>query len=185
MRPRVVMRVAGDPMQYEKSVQAVVAGIDPFLFLQAPASMEEQIGLATGSQRFETTLVGSFAAIALFLVGLGLYATLATMVATRTREIGLRLAIGAGRRNIAALILARGASLVLFGLLAGSMIALAASRLMISSTWLHPLLYRVTWFEPQVYFAILLSLGGVAMGACLLPTWRAVRVDPMRVLRDE
>jgi len=94
MRPAVVLRVTGDPMQYEKQVQAAVSGIDPTLFLLEPETMEMRLSLSSSTQRFETLLISAFASIALFLCGLGLYATLAAMVASRTREIGLRMAIG-------------------------------------------------------------------------------------------
>jgi putative ABC transport system permease protein len=185
MRPTVILRVVGDPMQYEKPAQAVVAGIDPFLFLIYPHSMTEQVQQNSSMQRFETMLVTAFASIAIFLTGLGLYATLAAMVRARTREIGLRMAIGAERRDIAIFVLMRGGSLVFSGLLIGSVIALAASRSVASAGWARPLLFGVSWFDPRTYLMILLVLGAVSLAACFLPTWRAVSVDPMRVLRDE
>ena len=185
MRPRVVMRVAGEPMSYEKSAQAVVAGMDQFLFLLAPNSMDMQIVEATGSQRFETVLISAFAAMALLLTGLGLYATLTAMVAARTREIGLRMALGAERRGVAMLVLNSAASLLLVGMALGGLAALVASRMLAASGWLGPVLFGVTWLEPGTYSLMLLVLGFVSIAACLIPTWRAVRVDPIRVLRDE
>jgi predicted permease len=183
MRPAVVLRVAGDPMQYEKPAQAALASIDPTLFLLTPETMEMR--LVSGAQRFETLLISAFASIALFLSGLGLYATLAAMVASRTREIGLRMAIGADRRDVASLILTRAAALVLSGLAVGSAIALVAARSLSTTDWWRPLLFGVSWFDPKTNLTILLILGAVSFAACFLPTWRAIQVDPMRVLRDE
>lgn len=184
-RPAVVLRVAGDPMQYEKPAHAVLSGIDPLIFPYSPQSMEMYLSHISGTQRFETLLISAFASIALFLTGLGLYATLAATVAARTREIGLRMAIGADRKDVAALILTRAIRLVVSGLAIGSLIALVAARSLSTTDWWRPLLFGVAWFDPQTYFAILLVLCAVSIGACLLPTWRAMRVDPMRVLRDE
>ncbi len=185
MRPAIVLRVAGNPLQYGKPAQAALASIDPTLFLLTPETMEMHLSLVSGTQRFETLLISAFAAIALFLTGLGLYATLAAMVATRTREIGLRMAIGADRHHIASLILFRTAALVLSGLAIGTAIALLAARSLSAAAWWKPLLFGVSWLDPRTYSAIVLLLGAVSLAACFLPTWRAMRVDPMRVLRDE
>ena len=185
MRPTVVMRVAGDPMAYEKSAQAAVASIDPSLFLISQRSMTMQIARSTGSQRFETILVSAFAAMALCLTAMGLYATLAAMVAARTREIGLRMALGSDRSGVAMLVLGRASGLLLIGLILGGAATLLTTRLLSTSGWLRPLLFGVTWFEPGTYSAILAVLGATSIAACLVPTWNAIRVDPMHVLRDE
>jgi len=86
---------------------------------------------------------------------------------------------------VAALILTRAIRLVVSGLAIGSLIALVAARSLSATDWWRPLLFGLSWFDPQTYFAILLVLCAVSIAACLLPTWRAMRVDPMRVLRDE
>jgi putative ABC transport system permease protein len=185
MRPAIVLRVAGDPMQYKKTAQAALSAIDPTLFLLTPETMEMHLSYTSSSQRFETLLVSAFASIALFLTGLGLYATLAAMVAARTREIGLRMAIGADRRDVASLIVVRAAALVLSGLAIGTAIALFAARSLSATGWWRPLLFGVSWFEPRTYSIIVLILGVVSCAACFVPVWRATRVDPMRVLRDE
>jgi ABC-type antimicrobial peptide transport system permease subunit len=116
---------------------------------------------------------------------MGLYSTLAAMVAQRTREIGLRMALGSDRSGVAILVLGRAAALLVVGLILGSAAMLAGSRLLATSDWLRPLLFGVTWFEPETYSAILAVLGATSIAACFVPTWNAVRVDPMRVLRDE
>jgi ABC-type antimicrobial peptide transport system permease subunit len=107
------------------------------------------------------------------------------MVAARTREIGLRMAIGADRRDVASLIVVRAAALVLSGLAIGTAIALFAARSLSATGWWRPLLFGVSWFEPRTYSIIVLILGVVSCAACFVPVWRATRVDPMRVLRDE
>jgi predicted permease len=184
-RPRVVMRVAGDPMAYEKSAQAAVKSIDPLLFLISQGSVTMHIDDLSGSQRFETVLVSAFAAMALCLTAMGLYATLAAMVAARTREIGLRMALGSDRSGVATLVLGRAAGLLVVGLILGGVVTIIASRLLAATDWMRPLLFGVTWFEPGTYSIILGVLATTSIAACLLPTWNAVRVDPMRVLRDE
>ncbi len=185
MRPALVLRVAGDPMQYEKPAQAALASIDPTLFLLTPETLEMHLSLVSSTQRFETLLISAFASIALFLTGLGLYATVAASVAARTREIGLRMAIGADRREVASLILIRAAALVASGLAIGTIIALVAARSLSTADWWRPLLFGVSWFDPRTYLTILLVLGAVCFAAYFLPAWRATQIDPMRVLRDE
>jgi putative ABC transport system permease protein len=162
-----------------------VKSIDPLLFLISQRSMTAQIARVSGSQRFETVLVSAFAAMALCLTAMGLYATLAAMVAARTREIGLRMALGSDRSGVAILVLGRAASLLLVGLILGGGVTLLVSRLLASSDWMRPMLFGVTWFEPGTYSIILVVLAATSIAACLFPTWNAVRVDPMRVLRDE
>ena len=95
------------------------------------------------------------------------------------------MAIGADRRDVASLILVRAASLVLSGLVIGTAIALLTARSLSTTGWWRPLLFGVSWFDPKTYFTILVVLGAVSFAACFLPTWRATRVDPMQVLRDE
>ncbi len=185
MRPRVVMRVAGDPMQYEKAAAAAVTGMDPSLFLLGPESMEMHLGQVTGTQRFETWLIAGFSGIALFLTSLGLYSMLATMVTTRTREIGVRMAIGAARGDVARLILARATLLLVAGVAAGSAMAAVALRVVDSSDWSHQLLFGVSWGDPRMLVPIAVVFAVVALGGCLLPTWRATRIDPARALRNE
>jgi putative ABC transport system permease protein len=185
MRPRLVMRVAGDPMRYEKAAANVVQGIDPTITLLAPWSGEMQLNMMTGTQRFETWLITGFSAIALFLAGLGLYSMLATMVTTRTREIGVRMAIGAARSDVARLILARATVLLVAGLAAGSAIAAVALRVVNTSDWAHELLFGVSWGDPRMIVPMAAVFGVVALSGCLMPTWRATRIDPSRALRDE
>jgi hypothetical protein len=185
MRPRLVMRVSGDPMQYIKASAAAVASIDPTIFLLNPGSMDLHLAQVTGTQRFETLLISSFSGIALFLTGLGLYSMLATMVTTRTREIGVRMAIGAARSDVARIILARAVALLVVGVGAGAIVTAIALRVVNSDYWSHELLFGVSWSDPGILTPIAAVFGLVALCGCLLPTWRATRIDPARALRDE
>lgn len=185
MRPFLVMRVSGDPLEYVKASAAAVTSIDPALFLLSPRSMEMHLGEATGTQRFETWLIAGFSGIALFLTGVGLYSMLATMVTARTREIGVRMAIGAARGDVAWLVLVRAAMLVAAGVAAGAVVVAVALRVVNSSDWAHELLFGVSWSDPRMLLPMAAVLGAVALCGCLLPTWRAMRIDPARALRDE
>jgi putative ABC transport system permease protein len=185
MRPTVLLRVTGDPMRYEKAVAAVVAGMDPTLFLLAPRSVETIMGNRTATQRFETWLIAGFSGIALFLTGLGFYSMLATMVVSRTREIGVRMAIGADRRDIAGLVLTRASMLLVAGATVGGIAAAVALRVVKSSDWSQELLFGVSGSDPRILTLTAAVLAAVAVCGCLLPTLRATRIDPARALRDE
>ena len=110
---------------------------------------------------------------------------LAAMVGARRREIGLRMAVGVDRKDVAALILLRVSALVLSGLAFGSLMALFAAYSLSTTDWWRPLLFGVSWFDLRTYFSILIVFGVTSLIASFLPVRRAVRVDPMRVLRDE
>lgn len=185
MRPTLVMGVAGDPMQYEKAAAAAVAAIDPTLFLLTPQSMDMQLGSATGTQRFETWLIAGFSGIALLLACLGLYSMLATMVTARTREIGLRMAIGATRGDVAWMFLARVGVLLVGGIAAGGIVIALALRVVNSGDWSKQLLFGVSWSDPLTIMPMAVVFGVVALCGCLLPTWSAMRIDPARALHDE
>jgi putative ABC transport system permease protein len=185
MRPRLVMRVVGDPMQYEKIATHIVKEIDPNLFLMEPRSMEMQLAVATGTQRFETLLIGGFSGIALFLTSLGFYSMLAAMVASRTREIGVRMAIGADRTDIAWIVLVRVTGLLFVGAATGTMVAAVAWQVVNSSDAAHDLLFGVSWADTRVLASFVPVLALVAMFGCIVPVWRAIRIDPIQALRDE
>jgi putative ABC transport system permease protein len=119
-----------------------------------------------------------FGGISLLLAAIGVYAVLATMVAERTREIGMRMALGADRKHVLYWVLRDGAAKAGAGLAIGLAIALASSRLMTS------LVYQVSGTDPLTYGGIAIVLGGVALVASIVPAWRATRVDPMEALRS-
>ena len=172
-------------MQFRKSAEAVVAGMDPLLFLLDPQSMTMQFDKGFSAQHFEVWLISAFASMALFLSGLGLYSSLSGTVTSRAREIGLQMAVGARRWDVAITVLSSAAALLACGLTVGSIVALVVARALKSFAWWNSLLFGVSAFDPQAYGAILLVLGTVCFAACLPPTLMAVWVEPMRVLRDE
>ena len=135
---------------------------------------------ATCSQPHVTALlIGGFAAMAMLLAAVGLYAVIAAGVASRTRGIGVRMALGAAGRDVVRLVVRRGMWLTVLGLAIGTLATLALGRVFGS------LLYGITAADPQTHVVTVLVLAVVALLATCIPAWRAVRVDPMIALRSE
>jgi ABC-type antimicrobial peptide transport system permease subunit len=143
------------------------------------ATMEEFIGHETARPRFTGWLMAIFAGIALALAVIGIYGVVSYSVSRRTREIGVRIALGANRPQVLRMVVGSGMGLVVVGLLLGTGAALALTRL------IGTLLYGVTPSDPLTYGAAALTLAGAALIACLMPAWRAARIDPAVTLRNE
>src|SRR5262249_35715180 len=143
------------------------------------ATMEENIGDSLASQRLTMTLLGVFGGLALALASIGLYGVMVVTVTQRTRELGIRFALGANRGDVLRLVLGRGAVLVGIGLAAGLLGAFLASRALSS------VLYNVAPLDPAALISALLTLSLVAFIACFLPARRASLVDPIEALRIE
>jgi hypothetical protein len=173
------VRTAGPPAALAPAIRAVVAAADPQLPIYELRPLEEQLRLDLFLERAASTLALGFAALATFLAGLGLYAVLAVTVAQRTRELGVRMALGAARRDIGRLIFGDGFKPVAWGLALGFGLALPASRLVKS------LLYGVAPSDPMALLAAPPVLVLAALAACWLPAHRAARVEPIAALRDE
>jgi ABC-type antimicrobial peptide transport system permease subunit len=139
--------------------------------------MQEQVDEMSYSQRLAVTLVAVFGATALFLAAIGLYAVMSYSVSQGTRELGLRMALGADAGSVLRLVLSRGLRLTTAGIALGAIAALVLTRLM------GNLLYQVSPRDPIAYGFALLVLLGVALLACFLPARRATRVDPVSALR--
>jgi putative ABC transport system permease protein len=135
--------------------------------------------VALAQPKFNTLLISSFSAAALALSIIGLFGVLAYSVTQRTREIGIRMALGAQRENILVLVLSQGARLVGFGLLIGALTAFFASRL------LTHVLYDVSAYDPIVHFGFAVVLAATALLATYVPARRATRIDPLTALRHE
>jgi len=173
------MRVAGSPAAYVNSVTSAVASIDHELPVYRVRSYDESMNLAASQPRFQTLLLTGFAAAALLLASVGLYAVLSYMVAQRTFEIGLRMAIGAQRSDVLRMVLSRGLRLAGIGLAIG----FCMSALL--TGFLTHMLYGVKPLDPVTFTAVGLILLAVSALASLAPAWRASRLEPMKTLRDQ
>ena len=177
--PYVALRVAGDPASYTNAVTQSVAGLDKELPVYRVRTMQEGLAASSAQPRFQTLLLSSFAAIALLLAAIGLYAVLSYMVVQRTHEIGLRMALGAQRGNVLKLILNRGMTLALIGVAAGICISAALTR------FLSSMLYGVKPLDAVTFLSVAAVLLLVSAVASFVPAARAANLDPMKTLRDQ
>jgi predicted permease len=174
-----VVRAAGDPSAIAASVRTAVADIAAGLPLANVRPMTEVVADTTGQPRFTTLVMSFFAGVAFLLAGLGLYGILALLVEQRTREIGVRVALGADRREIFRLIIGRGMRLALVGVLVGVPAALALTRLM------SGVLSGLATTDAMTYASVVALLGIAAFLASYLPARRATRIDPLAALRTD
>lgn len=175
----LMIRTAGDPMRLAGSVRAALQALDPSLPVSPPRTLDDVVGASLTQRRFNMTLLGVFAAIALVLAIAGIYGTVAYSVAQRTQEIGIRVALGATSREILGLVLVGALKPVAAGLAIGLVSALGLTRL------LAGLVYGVSPTDPLTFISLPLLLGVVAVLAGLFPALRATRVDPLDALRVE
>lgn len=168
-----------DPHSLVSAVKREIASVDPEQAVSEIATMDENIGESLAPRRLSMTLLATFAGLAVSLASIGLYGVMALAVTQRTRELGIRLALGASRRDVLRLILSQGAVLVGTGLAAGLLGAFVVSRA------LRTILYNVAPLDPAALFSALLILSLVALIACFLPARRASLVDPIEALRME
>ncbi|HUK30648.1 MAG TPA: ABC transporter permease [Candidatus Acidoferrum sp.] len=174
----VVVKAHGDPNQLAAPIRAAVRDLDP----DQPVghrTLEQQFDNAISGQRFYAVLLGVFAGLALVLAGVGIYGVLSYLVGQRTREIGIRMALGASRASVLRHVLARGFRLAGTGLLIGFAASLGIARL------LGSLLYRVGAADPISFIVAVIVLGSVAVIACWVPALRATKVDPIVALHYE
>jgi len=167
------------PLALAGELKKVIADIDPTLSLSELHSMDEIAERSVATQRFNMQLLGLFACLGLLLAAVGIYGVVAYVVEQRTREIGLRIALGAQTSAVMRLIVRLGLSLTFLGVVLGVAASAALTRLMSS------LLFGVSAFDPATFGAISLLLFAVAILACWIPARRAARVDPMVALRYE
>jgi predicted permease len=175
----LIVRVSGDPAQFARPVERIIAGVDPAQPVAAVRTMDDIIDLNVADRHQQMILLVAFGALALLLVSLGLYGVLAQAVSARSREIGLRMALGATPRSVMTMVIARGIGLTAVGTGVGAAGAWAATRMMSS------LLYGVGAADPSTFAGVVVLLAVVSLSACALPAARAARVDPMIVLRDQ
>jgi predicted permease len=177
--PYLALRVAGDPATYAQSVTRAVAEIDKDVPVYKIRTMDEGLAIASAQPRFQTLLLTGFAAVALLLAGIGLYAVLSYMVSQRTHELGLRMALGAQRGNVLGLVMRRGLNLTLIGLAIGGAASLVLTRFVAN------LLYGVQALDPLTYISVAAVLLVVSSLASLVPAARAASLDPMQTLRNQ
>jgi putative ABC transport system permease protein len=175
----LVLRTAGDPLSVAGAARGAIASLDPNVPISGIRPMMDVVSSSMASSSFTGLLLATFAGLALVLAGIGLYGVLAYLVTQRTREIGIRAALGATPRGIVGLILRHSAMVTIVGLVVGLATALAAARAMGS------LLYGVEPRDPVTFLAVSGALAGVAIVASVIPAWRAARVDPLVALRTE
>jgi putative ABC transport system permease protein len=141
--------------------------------------MNEVLASSIAARRFTMTLLNCFSAVALLLASLGIYGVVSYIVGQRTHQLGIRLALGAQRKDVLRLVLGQGMTMALCGVALGLVAALGLTRL------LSRLLYGVSATDPATFTVIALLLTKVALLACLVPAWRATKVDPLAALRHE
>jgi putative ABC transport system permease protein len=175
----LVVKAVGDPAAQTAPVRAAVRAIDPNLPIADVRTMDTVVSATMSTPRFTGVLLGVFAMLALILSAIGIYGVLSYVVSRRTREIGIRVAIGAGRGEVLRLILRNGLGLALTGVVLGTVAAMWTSRLMRS------MLHDVSPTDPITFAGVGAGLALVAILASLVPAWRATRVDPVVALKSE
>ena len=175
----LVVRTARNPADLTRAVRNELDALDKDLPLENVRTMTQLVAASVAQRRLSTQLLGVFAGAALLLASLGLYGVLAYNVTQRTREIGVRIALGAQRRDVLGLVVGQGMRLALVGVGIGMAAALALARV------LKSLLFEITPTDPATLAAVGGLLSMIALLACWLPARRATKVDPMEALRTE
>ena len=173
------IRSRSDVTQFAVPIQRLLAGMDPNLAVSDVLTMDQVLGRNTLEASFDATLLMVFAGLSLLLAAVGLFGVLSYLVAQRTTEIGIRIALGAQRGHVLGITLADGLRPALFGLLLGLAASAATVKL------IKTMLYGTRPFDPAVFAVVSATLLVVAVLACAIPSWRASRLDPMQALRAE
>jgi putative ABC transport system permease protein len=175
----LVIRTQGDPSLLAKAVAEAIHSVDPDQGIAEIKTMDNLINDSVESPRLETILLGLFGAVALLLAAVGIYGTISYSVVQRTREIGVRLALGASPGSVLEFVIRDGMKITLTGAAFGVAAAIGLT------TYLQSLLYEVPARDPITYIMVVMTIIAVAAGSCFVPAWRASRVDPATVLRND
>src|SRR5215213_1659647 len=175
----VIRSTVADASQLTPAARAEVKAFDPKQIIWRAQTLEELLSTSVAPRRFNMFLLGIFAAVALVLAAVGLYGVMSYSVSWRTQEIGIRMALGANRRDVLRMVVRQGMTMTLIGLALGLLGVFALSRVMVG------LLYGVSATDPLTFTGVSIVLLLVAFLACLIPARRATRVDPIVALRSE
>jgi len=173
------VRTALNPIAVAAAVRGEVNALDKDQPVSDVRTLEQVVGEAVGPQRFAMMLLGTFAALALVLASVGIYGVMAYLVSQRTREIGIRMALGANRDNVLGMVVGQALVLAVIGAAIGLAGALGLTHLLSS------LLYSVRPTDPLTFMLVSFVLVGVSVFASYIPARRATKVDPMAALRYE
>jgi putative ABC transport system permease protein len=176
---RLVVRAKSDPLNLAASIRRELQTLDKDLPLDKIAAMREVVNASMASRRFYMQLLASFAGLAFILASTGIYGVVSYAVAQRTREIGIRMALGAKRTDVLRLVVGEGLKLTIVGVMLGLGGAFASTRV------LRNLLFEVKTTDPVTFIVLSLLLAAVALLASYIPARRATRLDPLVVLREE
>src|SRR5437016_2175592 len=174
-----LIRTRETPGAVMNAMAREIHALDPTLAPIAPSRLQEQIDRISYAQRLAVTLVALFGGMALFLAAIGLYAVMSYSVSQGTRELGLRMALGAGTRDLLRLVALRGLRLTTAGIVIGAIAAVLLTRLM------GNLLYQVSPRDPVAFGSAVVVITLASLAACFLPAWRATRIDPVQALREQ
>jgi ABC-type antimicrobial peptide transport system permease subunit len=173
------VRTSGDPAALATAVTGAIHEIDSGLAVFAIEPLEVTMSRSVGQRRFTMLLLALFAAVALLLAAIGVHGVLSYGVAQRRREIGIRMALGARRHDLVALVVRQGLALAVMGLTAGLVTSVASTRLLSSQ------LFGITPTDPATFAVVAIVLAAVALAATAAPAHRAASVDPIVTLRSE
>jgi putative ABC transport system permease protein len=175
----LVVRTAGDPRQIVPVVQSRLHTVEPALTIFNVTTLFEHVGRSLYVERMESMLLSLLGLLALVLTAIGIYGVVAYSVAQRTREVGIRMALGAQKRDVLKLVLMKGLALVVWGTAIGLLVFYWLARVVSSQ------LYEVSAYDPATIASVVVLLGAVALLATYIPARRATKVDPLVALRYE
>jgi putative ABC transport system permease protein len=175
----LVVRMRGDAAANTRAIKNAIWSVDRDQPVVRVSTMDSLLAKSEGERHFVLILFEAFGLVALVLAATGIYGVLSGSVSERMREIGVRVAVGATRGDVLALVIRQGLMLTAFGIVIGLAGAMAASQVLIT------LLFGVSGLDPATYFGVIVLLTGVSLIACGLPAWRAAQIDPATSLRAE